>query len=859
MGAFLFALAFAALLAPAPRDDARVFASIRALDAQLAAHPDSASLQTQLALNYLLLDQRELAAAALKRALDLNPREAQAHYLAGRLALEVEQNPQEAIDEFRRTLSIEKSSFKARYFLGISFSELGQCDAARKSFEESAKTATYSWPFRSLAETDLLLNDAQHALPPALKAVVMEPGSAENALTAARVYHALNQNDKAVHMAQQASRLEPLWDAPHFLLGNIYAARPQTRQQSTAEFGQFRRLKEQDAPAGMSAGPAQSVPQARSPSELDAYGTVVLARQPADTIHAGEDFLSRYAGSEFRKLVLETEFQSFRQRNDYEAVKRLGAEISRLLPPSPGILSDTALMIANQGDTRSFSEAAEYAARALEVIGRMPRPLKMRREEFATWKAGIISSAHTARGVLALRNKDSAAALTELQEAIRIRSDPDGALYLRLGEAYLLKNQVAEASDAFSRAEALGPESVTLAARQQVFRQQAAKERFARARDREKAGNLIEAAAEYEQVVRENPAMAEAFHNLGLVYYRLRHYGRAEKNLERALELNTNLKGSHLFLGLSQFRLAKFNDSAKNLELALQQEPASRETYLFLIRDYIALDRFPPDIVNRALSFDPNDPELNYAVGLFCLERIRGIARIANAAGPHSPEFVWLNARRAKQREDTAGLQKYGALAAHVEEPALIREYDTTAVTLQRAFETVLESGASSREAHSVRGYIHESRNDVDQALEEYRAAGDYFEAGRLLAQNVRLDEAEEAFRKSVAEDPQNERAKADLAKTYLQNNHPDKAISLLKELVDQYPADAYAWADLGKAYAETGETQPALLCFRNALERDGSLNQVHYQLAILYRKLREETLARQEFQKFEVNRAEAH
>jgi tetratricopeptide (TPR) repeat protein len=848
-------LALSTLLAPAPSKDARVFAAIRALDGQLAAQPANASLQTELALNYLLLEQRQLAEAALKRALDLDPREAQAHYLAGRMALEVEQDAQKAIGQFQRTLSIQPSSFKAHYYLGISFSALGRYEAARKSFEESTKTATYSWPFRSLAETDLLLSDPQHALAPALKAVALEPGSAENALTAGRVYHALNQNDKAIAMAQKASRLDYLWDAPHFLLAKIYAVHPQTEPQSTAEFARFQHLREQETPAGMSVGLSRDVPQARSAAELNAYGAVVLAGQPVDRIRAGEDFLSRYAGSAFRKQVLIAEFRSFRERNDYGAVKRLGDEILQLPPPNPGMLVDMALLIANQGDTRSFGNAAEYAARAVEVADHMLRPLKMSRQEFATWKADIISSAHAARGVLALRNNDSATALTELQEAIRTSSDPDGTLYLRLGEAYLLKDQIAEARKAFSRAEARGPEAVTFAARQQALHLQSVKERFARARAYEKAGKLPEAATEYEGVVRENPGLAEAFHNLGLVYYRLREYGRAEKTLKRASELDANLKGSHLFLGLSQFRLAKFNDSAKNLELALRQEAPTREAFLFLIRDYIALDRFREDIVNQALSFDSNDPELNYAVGLSCLERIREVAQTANAAGPHSPEFVWLNARRVQQRGDAAVLQKYRDLAARSEEPPLIREYDRIAVLFRQAFETVLDSGASSREAHSVRGYIHESQGEVDQALKEYRAAGDKFEAGRLLAQNGRLDEAENAFQESIVEDPQNERAKADLAKIYLQINHPEKAISLLEELVDRYPADAYAWADLGKAYVQTEETQAALLCFRKAIYIDDGLGPAHYQLAMLYRKLGKKTLARQELQKFQQNK----
>jgi Tfp pilus assembly protein PilF len=73
--------------------------------------------------------------------------------------------------------------------------------------------------------------------------------------------------------------------------------------------------------------------------------------------------------------------------------------------------------------------------------------------------------------------------------------------------------------------------------------------------------------------------------------------------------------------------------------------------------------------------------------------------------------------------------------------------------------------------------------------------------------------------------------------------------------LVDRYPADAYAWVDLGKAYVQTEETQAALLCFRKAVYIDDGLGPAHYQLAMLYRKLRKKTLARQELQKFQENK----
>jgi tetratricopeptide (TPR) repeat protein len=143
----------------------------------------------------------------------------------------------------------------------------------------------------------------------------------------------------------------------------------------------------------------------------------------------------------------------------------------------------------------------------------------------------------------------------------------------------------------------------------------------------------------------------------------------------------------------------------------------------------------------------------------------------------------------------------------------------------------------------------------VEEALAQYRAAGDHFAAGRLLAQNVRLSEAESELHAAVAADPQNDRAKADLGRLYLQQDQPDQALALLQQIVKRYPRDAFAWADLGKAQGRLGAGDRAIQSLQKALKLDPTLNQVQYQLAMLYRLQGNEKLAQQELQTFQTNR----
>lgn len=353
-------LSLAALACGQPADQkvASYFANLRQAEVSEATHPDDAEVATELALNFFLLGQRTLFHAAIDKALKIDPHSAQAYYLAGRFALEAEQDPSEASRNFQQALEIAPSSFKSHYFLGISLRQLVHFQAARDEFEKATESAEYSWPFSALAETELDLNHSEAALKPALKAIQLERDSAENSEIAGRVYHALGQDDKAIEMYQQAAKLDPFWEQPHFLLGNLYAARPGTKDRSAQELELFRQLREQDIPANATAGMGSRsprlAPQVKTREELDSFGAIILATEPLAVIRASESFFSRFPDSEFRENALKSEFEAFRKRNDYAAARRVAAMVLTLNPAAATVLSEVALMIAEKNDGVAF-------------------------------------------------------------------------------------------------------------------------------------------------------------------------------------------------------------------------------------------------------------------------------------------------------------------------------------------------------------------------------------------------------------------------------------------------------------------------------------------------------------------------
>jgi len=383
-------------------------------------------------------------------------------------------------------------------------------------------------------------------------------------------------------------------------------------------------------------------------------------------------------------------------------------------------------------------------------------------------------------------------------------------------------------------------------------------ESFQKAREAERQGRLEEAASIYRAILQRDSHLPEVQHNLGLIYYQLKQYQQAADALSKALQLKPDLLGSQLFLGLAEFRLGEFEKSASWLRKVLAIEPHNREAQLFLIRDEAAIGRCNLGTFQNALQAFPNDVELNYTVGLACIDRIREIARRAKDLGSNSPTFLWLSLRKAEEKRDAEVAEKHRRELSKlglVDSPPIVQEYDTLASLVDRCFHLVLTLAPGSRYAHSVQGYFNESQNQIEAALKEYRAAGDHFFAARLLAQNVRLPEAEAEYQRALHADPQNHRAIADLAMLYVQKGENEKALPLLNRLLQQYPTDAEGWADLGKVQHKMGQTEAALRSFSRALELDPSLNNVHYQMATIYRTLGRPDLAKEELEKFEAAR----
>ncbi len=222
--------------------EGKYFLAVKLLEAAEAADPKRAEIHTTLALNYYLLDQRKLFREEIAAALGLDPSSAQAWYLAGRFALEIDADIPKAIKCLRKTLELASASFKAHYYLGICYQDLGQPDRARSEFRLAAESGSYDWPLRALSELEYTAGNMQAALEAALEALKRNRASPESNLAAARAWQALGKDDAAVAAYQEAARLDPTWDRPHYYLGALFTKRGDSAA-AAREFRVFEKLR----------------------------------------------------------------------------------------------------------------------------------------------------------------------------------------------------------------------------------------------------------------------------------------------------------------------------------------------------------------------------------------------------------------------------------------------------------------------------------------------------------------------------------------------------------------------------------------------------------------------------------------
>jgi tetratricopeptide (TPR) repeat protein len=318
----------------------------------------------------------------------------------------------------------------------------------------------------------------------------------------------------------------------------------------------------------------------------------------------------------------------------------------------------------------------------------------------------------------------------------------------------------------------------------------------ARARD-----NLEAAERSYLEVIRRAPNMANAYHNLGIVYFMERKYGDAATALEKATKLKPGLAGAYAMLGLSYYELYKPERAAAAFRSALRLNPGDTNALLYLGkselqgRDY----RGAAKTFQRLALSKPNDPDVLYGLSLAHMKlMLESVNRLGEVA-PHSYQFFLLLAQDAEARGD-----------------------DQAALNNLRQASRIKPS-----------------------------AVGIHYAMGSVLARLGKYDEAEGEFRRELEVNTNDSLALWKLGELLLRTN-PQGALEVLGRGVHLDPDLPQLVLAYGRALLRTGDTEKAITQFRRVVEVAPEEDSVHYLLAAAYRRLGRNNESKTELSRFQ-------
>ncbi len=253
--------------------------------------------------------------------------------------------------------------------------------------------------------------------------------------------------------------------------------------------------------------------------------------------------------------------------------------------------------------------------------------------------------------------------------------------------------------------------------------------------------DLVVAAREYLIVTQLEPAVAEAFASLGLVYNAQQDFKQSVQALEKAGKLKPGLRGVDLYLGIDYLKLHEPARAVPCLERAVRIDPASKQAQRSL-----GAALWNAGETNRALA------QLEKANRLFAED-----ADILFALGEAY--------RKASDRE----------------------------------IDKVLAGATGTALIHQVYGDIYSIEQAWPKAMGHYQKAIDldphwaeaHFGMGDVYMKQGKLTEAEQEFKRELEVNPRSAAAEGKLAEIALLDDRPQDALTLLDSALRFGPAEA--------------------------------------------------------------------
>jgi tetratricopeptide (TPR) repeat protein len=334
---------------------------------------------------------------------------------------------------------------------------------------------------------------------------------------------------------------------------------------------------------------------------------------------------------------------------------------------------------------------------------------------------------------------------------------------------------------------------------------------YSEAQQAQAAGDLRTATSKYEAIVRLRPQMAEAYANLGNLYYQQGQTDRAKAAYLKAIRIKPELGGPYFFLGVIAFGEHDYPAALRHLQRAQALQPSS-----VLVHSYLGYTQYAGSAFREAAE------ELEKAAALDWTD-IDVLYHLSKSYGHLA-------------RDSSAELQ---------------RQFSDSAYTIL------------------ARAHLHESRDDWKAASEQYRLALEKMPDNKRLQEKVQWTQAKAAG--APASNPGTEDELIDASLMYrdaspsevklkivrsqsklqelLRRPKSDKNMYLIAEAyqvlsfltslaVFEADPDSYRAHELrAQLFEESKNDEGAIEEYRNVLKRKPGLQNIHFAIGSLYWK----------------------
>lgn len=345
-----------------------------------------------------------------------------------------------------------------------------------------------------------------------------------------------------------------------------------------------------------------------------------------------------------------------------------------------------------------------------------------------------------------------------------------------------------------------------------------------------------------EQVLKVDSSNIEARVLLGNAYSGEGENGKAIKELEVATSQDPNHLRAALSLGAAQLRGNETEEAEKTFKDALAKHPDSIEALLtfatFLISANRAAEAEPH--YRKAFDLDPANPRSLYPLAGYYVS----VKRMAEAEGV----FVESIKRKPGEREPLWGLSNFysqqgqptksantlfsllkifpGDHAAQLKLADLYLNGRDTAKA-EEIIRPLLAKNKNDAEAHQLLGRLLRARNEPDKALEEFDTAlklddsliPSHIEKANFLLLKGDLDGAQKQLIAAQAHDRNDPLVRGFLAKILALQQKPKEALAQAQEVLATMPNNEDAIVARGDAFARLGKLQDSKKEFQKLLE----------------------------------------